>query len=53
MGERNNVYWILMGKSGGKRPLGTIRHGQKVNVKIYLIEIRWYGVELICLAQDI
>jgi hypothetical protein len=39
MGEMRNAYSILVGKPGGKRPLG--RHGS-----------RWEGVEWIHLAQD-
>jgi hypothetical protein len=38
---------ILLGKAGGKRPLGIPRHKWEDNIKIYLREIGWgrYGVD--------
>jgi hypothetical protein len=47
MGEKRNVYSILMGKPEGKRPLG--RHGRRWedNIKMDLREIRWGGMDWI------
>jgi hypothetical protein len=39
--EKKNAYRILVGKSGGKRPLGTPRRRRVDNIKIYLREIGW------------
>jgi hypothetical protein len=35
MGERGGVYRVLMGKPGGKRPLGRPRLGWKDNINIF------------------
>jgi hypothetical protein len=32
-GEKKNAYWILMGKSERKRPLGKPRHIWEDNIK--------------------
>jgi hypothetical protein len=39
MGEERNVYWILVGKSEGKRPLGRPRRRWVDNIKMDLREI--------------
>jgi hypothetical protein len=39
MGEKNNAYRILVGKSEGKRPLGRPRCRSENNVKVDLREI--------------
>jgi hypothetical protein len=39
MGEKRNVYRLLLGKPEGKRPLGRPRHGWVDNIKIDLVEI--------------
>jgi len=39
MGERRRAYRILMGKSGGKRPLGRPRCKKEYNIKMDLQEI--------------
>jgi hypothetical protein len=52
MGEKKNSYRILVGKSEGKRPLGGPRHRWVGNIKIYLREIGWDGIDWIDLAQN-
>jgi hypothetical protein len=52
MGEKRNVYRLLVGKPEGKRPLGTLRHRWIDNVKIDLLEIGLSVVDWIGLAQD-
>jgi hypothetical protein len=47
MGEKKNVYRLLVGKPEGKRPLGRPR-----NIKIDLLEIGLNVVDWIGLAQD-
>jgi hypothetical protein len=50
MGERRNMYRVLVGKPEGKRPLGR-RHRWEDGIKMDLREIGWGGVEWIHLAQ--
>jgi hypothetical protein len=52
MGEKRNVYRLLVGKSEGKRPLGRPRRRWIVNIKIGLLEIGLSVVDWIGLAQD-
>jgi hypothetical protein len=52
MGEKRNVYWLLVGKPEGKRPLGRPRRGWIDNIKIDLLEIGVTVVDWIGLAQD-
>ena len=52
MGERRGVYRVLVGKPGGKRPLGRPRHRWEGNIKMDLQEVRCGGTEWIELAQD-
>jgi hypothetical protein len=52
MGEKRNAYKILVGKPEGKRPLGRPRRRWVGNIKIYLREIGWDGMDWIDLAQD-
>jgi hypothetical protein len=52
MGEKRNVYRILVGKPEGKRPLGRPRRRWVDNIKMDLGEVGWDGVDGIDLAQD-
>jgi hypothetical protein len=50
-GGEKNAYRILVGKPGGKRPLGRQRHGW-TTLKWIIREIGWGGMDWINLAQD-
>jgi hypothetical protein len=52
MGEKRNVYRLLVGKPEGKRPLGRPRRRWIDNIKIYLLETGLGVVDWIHLAQD-
>jgi hypothetical protein len=52
MGKMGNVYKILVGKPEGKRPLGRPRHRWEYNIRPYLKEIGWEGMDWINVAQD-
>jgi predicted small integral membrane protein len=52
MGEKRNVYRLLVGKPDGKRPLGRPRCRWIDNIKMGLLRIGWVGVDWIGLAQD-
>jgi hypothetical protein len=52
MGEKRNACRILVGKSEGKRPLGSQRRRRVDNNKIYLREIELDGMGRIDLVQD-
>jgi hypothetical protein len=52
MGEKRNVYRLLVGKPEGMRPLGRPRHRWIDNIKMDLLEIGLNVVGWICLAQD-
>jgi hypothetical protein len=52
MGEKKNVYRLLVGKPEGKRPLGRPRRRWIDNIKIDLLEIGLSVVDWIGLAQD-
>jgi len=47
MGERRGVYRVMVGKPGGKSPLGKPKHRWKDNIKVDLQEVRmWvYGLD--------
>jgi hypothetical protein len=51
MGEKKNVYRILMGKPEGKRPLGR-RCRWVDNIKMDLREREWDSMDWIGVAQD-
>jgi hypothetical protein len=50
--DKRNAYRILVGKPGGKRPLGRPRHRWEDKIKIDLREIGYGGMDWIDLAQD-
>jgi hypothetical protein len=52
MGQKRNVYRILVGKPEGKRPLGRPRRRWVDNIRMDLGEIGWDGMDWIELAQD-
>jgi hypothetical protein len=52
MGEKRNVYRLLVGKPEGKRPLGRPRRRWIDNIKMELSEIGVSVVDWIGLAQD-
>jgi hypothetical protein len=52
MGEKRNVYRLLVGKPEGKRPLGRPRRRWIDNIKINILEIGMSVVDWIGLAQD-
>jgi hypothetical protein len=52
MGEKRNVYRLLVGKPEGKKPLGRPRRRWLDNIKMDLLEIGLSVVDWIGLAQD-
>jgi hypothetical protein len=50
--DMRNAYKIVVGKPEGKRQVGRSRSRWEYNIRIYLQEIGWEGVNWICLAQD-
>jgi hypothetical protein len=52
MGEKRNVYRLLVGKSEGKRPIGRPRQRWMDNIKMDLLEIGLRVVDWVVLAQD-
>jgi hypothetical protein len=52
IGEKRNAYRIVVGKPGGKRPLGRPRRRWVDNIKMDLRDIRWDGMDWIDLPQD-
>ena len=52
MGERKGVHRVLVGKSGGKRPLGRPRRRWKYNIKMDLQEVGGGCRDWMELAQD-
>jgi hypothetical protein len=52
MGEKNNVYKLLVGKPEGKRTLGRRRRKWIDNIKMDLLEIGVSVLDWIGLAQD-
>jgi hypothetical protein len=51
MGEEMNVYRVLMGKRGGKRPLGRPRRRWEDGIRMDHREIGWGSVDWIQLVQ--
>jgi hypothetical protein len=52
MGEKRNVYRLLVEKPEGKRPLGRPRRRWVDNISMDLGEVGWGDVDWIGLAQD-
>jgi hypothetical protein len=52
MGEKRNVYRLLVGAPDGRRPLGRPRRRWIDNINIGLLEIRLNVVDWIGLAQN-
>jgi hypothetical protein len=52
IGEKRNVYSLLLGKPEGKKPLGRPRRTLIDNVKMELLKIGLCVVDWIGLAQD-
>jgi hypothetical protein len=52
MGEKRNVYRLLVGKPEGKRPLRRRRRRWMDNINMDLLEIGLNVVDWIGLAQD-
>jgi hypothetical protein len=50
--KKKNACRILVGKPEGKRPLGRQRRRWVDNIKIYLRETEWDGMNWTDLAQD-
>jgi hypothetical protein len=46
-GEKRNAYMILVGKPGGKKPLGRPRRRWVDNIKMDIREKGWNGVDWI------
>ena len=51
MGERRGIYRVLVGKPGGKRPLGRPRPGWDDNIKMVLQEVGCGYMDWIELGQ--
>ncbi|KAJ4431719.1 hypothetical protein ANN_20321 [Periplaneta americana] len=52
MGESRNAYTGLVGRVEGKRPLGRPRRRWEDNIKMYLREVGYNGMDWIDLTQD-
>jgi hypothetical protein len=52
MGEKRNMYRLLVGKPEGKRPLGRPRWRWVDNIRMDLGEVGWGDVDWIGLVQD-
>ena len=52
MGERRDIYRVLVGKPEGKRPLGRLRHRWEDNIKMGLQNVGSGGGDWIELAED-
>jgi hypothetical protein len=51
-GEERNACRILTGKSEGKRSLGRTRRKWVDNIKMFLRDVGWDGMNLIDVTQD-
>jgi hypothetical protein len=52
MGEKRNAYRLLVGKPGGRRPLGRPRRRLLDNIRMDLVEVGRGDVDWIGLAED-
>ena len=52
MGEKRVVYWVLVGKPEGRRPLGRPRRRRANNIRMDLQEVGCVYMDWIGLAQD-
>jgi hypothetical protein len=52
MGERRGVYRVLVGKAGGKRPLGRPRCRWEGNIKMDLQEVGCKDMDSIEVSRD-
>jgi hypothetical protein len=52
MGEKRNVYRLLVGKPEGRRPLGRPIRRWLDNIRMDLVEVGWGDVNWIILPQD-
>jgi hypothetical protein len=52
MGKKRNLYTILVGKPERKRPLGRPRRRWVGDIKMFLREIGWGGVDWTDTVQD-
>jgi hypothetical protein len=52
LGERRNVYRLLVVKLERRTPLGRPRRGWLDNIRMNLVEVGWSDVDWIGLAQD-
>jgi hypothetical protein len=52
MGEKRNLYRMLVGKPEVKGPLGRPRHRWLDNIRMDLVEVGWGDVDWIGLTQD-
>jgi hypothetical protein len=52
MGELRNLHNILVGKPGGKRPLGRSGNRREDNIRMDISETKWQGVDWMHVAQE-
>jgi len=51
-GDRISAYRVLVERREGKRPFGRPRYSLDDNIKIYLEEVGWEGMDRIDLIQN-
>jgi hypothetical protein len=52
MGERKEVYWVLVGQPEGKRPLGRPMRRGEDNIKMDIQEVGSGSMDWVELAED-